>query len=94
MLVQMRTLTGRVSAWLDECYERTKNERRKKYAEAFIDAGKYREAAAELAIADLRDKEATALGMMKRYQNGLKSLTEEINYLKLKARMEYGGGGL
>lgn len=79
---------GRISSKMDGDYKRVYARRKLEYAKAYRDATKGKEAAAEIAIAPLREEEAQAYEDMSRWRNALSSTLEEINLLKLRLKVE------
>lgn len=89
LLAKCMVYVGRVSSALDGEYKRVYAERKRRYAEAYISAQRSKEAHAELAVVELREKEAQAYEDSRRWRNALDSLTEEIHALKLKMRIDF-----
>lgn len=81
---------GKLSSVLDEEYKMIYAERKRAHAEAFIAATKNKEANAELAVSNLRVKEAEAYGDMRRWRNAFESNGEKIKALKYKLRLNMG----
>lgn len=92
LLAKCMVYVGRLSSVLDGEYKRIYAERKRTYAQAYIAAPKAKEAYAELAVVELREKEAQAYEDSRRWRNALDSLTEEIHSLKLKMRMNFADG--
>lgn len=92
LLAHCMVYVGRVSSYLDGEYKRIYAERKRAYAQAYIDAKRSKEAYAELAVVELRQKEAKAYEDSRRWRNALESLQEEIHALKLKLRMDIADG--
>lgn len=80
---------GRVSSFLDGEYKRIYAQRKYEQALAHVNADKHREASAEIAVRDLRIKEADAYENMQRWRNAFTSTNEEIHALKLKMRIDF-----
>lgn len=78
---------GKLSSVLDEEYKLVYAARKKAWAEAMIAAPKNKEAHAELAISDLRLKEAESYGEMRRWRNAWETNGEKIKALKYKLRL-------
>jgi hypothetical protein len=92
LLAKCMVYVGRLSSALDGEYKRVYAERKRRYAEAYIAAPRAKEAHAELAVVELREKEAQAYEDSRRWRNALDSLTEEIHSLKLKMRIDFAEG--
>ena len=92
LLAKCMVYVGRLSSALDGEYKRIYAERKRTYAQAYIAAPKAKEAYAELAVVELREREAQAYEDSRRWRNALDSLTEEIHSLKLKMRMNFADG--
>lgn len=88
------SFVGRLSSALDGDYKRVYAERKRVFAESYIKAKGAKEATAELAIVDLRLKEAKAYEDSRRWRNALDSLTEEIHSLKLKMKIDFADGSM
>lgn len=97
LLTQAHVYMGRVSAFKDGEYKRIYNQRKRLYAETKRDAPKGDKTnAAELAVLDLRDREANAYESMHLWRNEFASLTEHLHELRLRLRVDlntYIGGG-
>lgn len=89
LLALCMVYVGRLSSHLDGLYKRVYAERKRAYAQAYIDAPRLREAHAELAIVELREMESQAYEDSRRWRNALDSLTEEIHSLKMKMRIDF-----
>lgn len=89
LLAKCMVYVGRLSSYLDGEYKRVYAERKREYAKAYIAAPRSKEAYAELAVVELREKEAQAYEDSRRWRNALDSLTEEIHALKLKMRIDF-----
>jgi len=89
LLARCMVYVGRLSSYLDGEYKRIYAERKREYAKAYIEAPRNKEAYAELAVVELREKEAQAYEDSRRWRNALDSLTEEIHALKLKMRIDF-----
>lgn len=89
LLALCMVYVGRLSSFLDGEYKRIYAERKQVFAQAYIDAPKLREAYAELAVVELRQKEAAYYENSRRWRNALDSLTEEIHALKMKMRIDF-----
>lgn len=83
---------GRVSSHVDGEYKRHYAARKYEYALAYQRASGGKQAAAEIAIHDMRLKEADLYQDMMRWRNALISTTEELHALKLKMRIDYQQG--
>ncbi|MEF2965076.1 hypothetical protein V3851_04465 [Paenibacillus sp. M1] len=83
---------GRVSSQVDGDYKRHYAERKYQYALAYKAATGGKAAAAEIAIHDMRIKEAELYQDMMRWRNALVSTTEELHALKLRLRIDYQQG--
>lgn len=81
---------GKLSSVLDEEYKNIYAERKRTFAEAYIAAPKNKEAMAELAVVELRLKEAEAYGDMRRWRNAFESNGEKIKAMKYKLRLSMG----
>ena len=60
LLAKCMVYVGRVSSTLDGDYKRVYAARKRTYAEAYITATKAKDATAELAVVELREKESQA----------------------------------
>lgn len=92
LLAKCMVFVGRVSSTLDGEYKRVYAERKRTYAQAYIAAPRAKDATAELAVIELREREAQAYEDSRRWRNALDSLTEEIHALKLKMRIDFATG--
>ena len=97
LLTQAHTLMGRVSAFMDGQYKRKYAERKNTFAavKAAADRGD-KTNQAELATMDLREQEADAYERMQLWRNEFSSLTQHLNELRLKLRVDLhvsAGGG-
>lgn len=93
LLAKCLVYIGRVSSYLDGEYKRIYAQRKYEQALAHTRATKHREASAEIAVRDLRIKEADAYENMQRWRNAFTSTNEEIHALKLKMRINFADGG-
>lgn len=82
---------GRVSSHFDEAYKTIYADRKRTWAEARVMAAKDKDAASELAIVELRQREAEAYGEMNRWRNARESIVEQIHAMKLKMRLNFQG---
>ncbi|MFS1511860.1 hypothetical protein VQL36_05405 [Chengkuizengella sp. SCS-71B] len=89
ILARCLVFIGRVSSQLDGDYKRIYAQRKYEYSFAEINAKSPKKAHAELAVKDLREKEAEAYQMMQRWRNAFSSTQEEIHALKLKMRIDF-----
>lgn len=94
LLAKCLVFVGRLSSFLDGEYKRVYAERKRRYAEAYVNATRGKEAAAELAVADLRLIEAQAYEDMHRWRNAFEAMQEEIHALKLKMRIDFADGSV
>jgi|GEM_PF-1242348 len=94
LLAKCLVFVGRLSSYLDGEYKRIYAERKRKYAEAYVQASRAKEAAAELAVADLRLIEAKAYEDMHRWRNAFEAMQEEIHALKLKMKIDFADGSV
>lgn len=99
ILTQVLTLMGRVSAYMDGQYKRIHVQRQNTYTAVKAAAGRGdKTTQAELAVMELREKEAEAYEMMHLWRNEFASLTEHLHELRLRLRIDLnigtGGGGL
>jgi hypothetical protein len=92
LMAQMNSLVGVVAAYAEEEYELVYNERVRVYNEKLLEPVKNKTARAELAIADLRQKEAQWLGRSKRWKYAFKSIENEMNALKYKQKVDLADG--
>ncbi|MFD2334638.1 hypothetical protein ACFSR7_35800 [Cohnella sp. GCM10020058] len=92
LLAKCMVFVGRVSSVLDGDYKRVYAERKRTYAQAYMAAPKAKDAHAELAVIELREKEAQAYEDSRRWRNALDGMTEEIHSLKLKMRIDFADG--
>lgn len=92
LLAKCLVYIGRVSSYLDGYYKRVYAQRKYEQAKAHIEAPRYREAAAEIAVKELREEEAQAYEDMQRWRNAFTSTNEEIHALKLKMRIDFADG--
>lgn len=92
LLSKQLVFIGRLAAELSEEYKRIYATRKRMYAEAYINAPSSKSASAELAIIEIREKEAEAYGNMKRWNNAFDSTREEINALKYKVKIDIEDG--
>ncbi|GJM84078.1 hypothetical protein HMSSN139_65740 [Paenibacillus sp. HMSSN-139] len=83
---------GRVSSQVDGDYKRHYADRKLQYALAYRNAKTSKAAEAEIAVAEMRQKEADLYQDMMRWRNALLSTTEELHALKLKLRVDYQQG--
>lgn len=93
LLAKCLVYIGRVSSYLDGEYKRIYAQRKYEQALAHTRATKHREASSEIAVRDLRIKEADAYENMQRWRNAFTSTNEEIHALKLKMRINFADGG-
>jgi hypothetical protein len=80
---------GRVSSQVDGDYKRYYADRKLQYALAYRNAKTSKAAEAEIAVAEMRQKEADLYQDMMRWRNALTSTTEELHALKLKLRVDH-----
>ncbi|ARK28776.1 hypothetical protein [Halalkalibacter krulwichiae] len=92
LLSKRLVLVGKISASLSGDYKRIYARRKQMHAEAYIRATKNKAAMAELAIVEIREKEAEAYEDMKRWNNAFDSTKEEINALKYKVKVGIADG--
>ena len=90
LLSQCLTYIGRLSSHLDGEYKRIYARRKHEQAMAEIKSPPPRAAHAELAVRELREEEAKAYEMMRRWRNAFESTQEEVHALKLKMRIDFG----
>lgn len=90
LLSNCLTYIGRLSSYLDGEYKRIYAQRKHEQALAEVNSPPPRQANAELAVVELRKKEAEAYEMMQRWRNAFTSTTEQIHALKLKMRIDFG----
>jgi len=94
LLSKCLTYIGRLSSHLDGEYKRIYARRKHEQALAEVNSPPPRQANAELIIKPLREQEAKAYEMMKRWRNAFESTQEEIHALKLKMRIDFADGGM
>lgn len=88
-LTQSLVLTGRVASYLDLEAKRAYNERVRVFNETKLSAPRGdKEAAAQIAVLDLRDQEASAEGRAELWQKEYRSQQENIYQLRLRARQD------
>lgn len=92
LLAECLLYIGRVSSALDGEYKRIYAQRKYEYALAEVNSPPPRQAHAEIAVKDLREREAEAYQSMQRWRNALNSTTEELHSLKLKMRIDFHDG--
>lgn len=83
---------GRISSTMDGDYKRIYAQRKYEQAKAHVKAVKNKPQEAEIAVKELRDKEAQAYEDMSRWRNALSSTLEEIHLLKLRLKVEFQQG--
>ncbi|SPY16940.1 Uncharacterised protein [Paenibacillus polymyxa] len=96
LLTQAHTLMGRVSAYMNGRYMQTYNLRKRVHAETMRNTKRgNKQNAADLAVLDIRDREAEDLERMTLWKNEFKSVSEHLYELRLRLRvdMHIGGGG-
>lgn len=87
LLSKQNVFIGRLAAELAKEYKMIYARRKQVGAEARIAAKKDKEAFSELAIAELREEEADAYGMMHRWRNAFESTKEQIHAIKIKHKI-------
>ncbi|MEN2765762.1 hypothetical protein [Ornithinibacillus xuwenensis] len=92
LLSKQLVFIGRLASAFSENYKQIYAKRKRMYAEAEINAQPPRQARAELAVAEIREEEAEAYGLMKRWNNAFDSTKEEINALKYKVKIDIEDG--
>ena len=92
LLSKQLVFIGRLASAFSEEYKRIYATRKRMHAEAYIAAERNKAAEAELAVADIREKEAEAYGNYKRWTNAFESTKEEINALKYKVKVDIEDG--
>lgn len=91
LLSKCLTYIGRLSSHLDGEYKRIYARRKHEQAMAAVNSPPPRAFRAELAVRELREQEAQAYEMMRRWRNAFESTQEQIHALKLKMRIDFGG---
>lgn len=86
-LTEVQVLLGRRAAEAVRDYKRLYAERKRVYAEAYIEAGKDKAQRAELAIVQLRVQEADAEADKVRWHNAVDSNDQVINSLKYSLKV-------
>lgn len=89
LLARCLVYVGRVSSHLDGVYKRVYAERKYQHALAVTKAQKDKQAHAEIAVRELREKEAQAYEDMNRWRNAFSSTTEEIHSLKMRMKQDF-----
>ncbi len=92
LLSKQLVFIGALSSIFAEEHKQIYAYRKRKHSEEYLKATKHRTAVAELAVADLRIKEAEALGNYKRWNNAFISTREEIHALKYKVKIDIEDG--
>lgn len=87
ILSEIQIILGRKAADAVREYKRIYAERKRVYAEAYLAAAKDKAQRAELAIMDLRLKEADAEADKVRWDNAVKSNEQVINSLKYSLKV-------
>jgi hypothetical protein len=83
---------GRISSTMDGDYKRIYAQRHYEHAVAYKNAAKNKQAEAEIAVKELRQKEADAYESMNRWRNALNATQEEIHFLKLVLKVDFEQG--
>jgi len=92
ILSKQLVFIGKLAAEFSEQYKRIYATRKRVYAETKLAATKNKAEVAELAVAELREEEATAYGNMVRWKNAFTSTQEEANALKYRVRVDIEDG--
>lgn len=93
LLARCLVYIGRLSSHLDGEYKRVYAQRKYEHALAHRNATRDKAASAEIAVKELREKEADAYEQMSRWRNAFSSTTEEIHSLKMRMRQDFSVEG-
>lgn len=93
LLAKCLVFIGGVSSRLDGEYKRIYAQRKHEFALAVTKAQKDKQAHAELAVKELREKEAQAYEDMNRWRNAFQSTTEELHSLKMRMKQDFATEG-
>ncbi|KHE73178.1 hypothetical protein LD39_00825 [Halobacillus sp. BBL2006] len=83
---------GELAAEFAGQYKEIYAARKQIYNEAYLEAEKYKQQKAELAVIELRKTEADYFRSWKRWQNATETVREEINSLKYRVRQDIADG--
>jgi soluble cytochrome b562 len=92
LLSKKLVLIGEIAGEYSRQYKVVYAARKKAYNEEYLAASRHRAPTAELAVAELREIEASAYGNMKKYQNKFESTREEINAIKYSVKLSIEDG--